>query len=113
MSIEKDSEFCTALIAAGLPVDGTSSDRSIQWALDGEGKPVATPEQLQQAEQIKKDFDWRERVPKSEAVLRADLRALDVADLDKLYETLLVERLQSEPDFGRKLGIAIDGDEVA
>lgn len=112
---EADSSRLSKMLTdADIPIDGVVGDGpncKIQF------RPEATEAQQQQAEQIKKDFDWRERKPKDPSVLRAEIQALGTADAAKLDEAdrleRITERLLSEPGFARKLGVAIDGDELA
>ena len=110
--IPSGTRFGIALRAASIPIEGVRGNGpecEIQFLLE------ATEAQRQEAEQLKKDFDWRERKPKDSGTLQAEVQALAVADFDKLGNAdrvaSLVERLQREPDFGRKLDVTIDGDE--
>lgn len=111
-------KFHKAVVAAGIPIDGVSDFGSgpiitrytIQFRLE------ATQAQRQDAEQLKAAFDWRPRRLKEPGDLRAEVKALNQVDLNKLTDAdkieRLVERLFIEPDFGRRHGVSIEGDEV-
>ncbi len=93
----------------GIPVHGVSIGPPIRVDF----KPEATDQQRQQAASIVAGFDTRPRKPRPLAALIADIEALTVIQRNKLLVVMAAKFLQDYPRAARKLGIALDGDEVA
>lgn len=110
---------------AGIPLTGISprqpeGDETPHFVDRGQGffvelhfGPSATAPQRALAAQILAAFSFERRRPRSRASLMADVQALTAAQRNQLVAAMAVDFLQREPDFAQKLGINLDGDEVA
>lgn len=113
------------LKTAGIPLTGISprqpADEEVPHFTDrGQGffvelhfDPAATASQRAQAAQILAGFIFEPRRPRSRASLLADVQALTAAQRNLLLAAVAVDFLQREPGFAQKLGINLEGDEVA
>lgn len=95
--------------ASGTPIDGVTLLRDGSVRVDF--RPEVTDEQIAAAKSIVDAFDWTPRRPKTQAALLTAIQALSASDRNKLLAAMAAEFLRSHPDFGRKLGLALDGDE--
>lgn len=75
--------------------------------------PDTRPLQRQQLDAIVSVFKLEKRIPKQRVGLREALEGLSPKDFKDLLVELLVEKLETDAGFAKRLGKAIDGDEAA
>lgn len=110
-----------ALRAAGLPGDCAvlRPDRVAEagWVVvtapGGQRVRVdgISSEQTPTAQGVVNAFDFRNRRPRSQASLIADILALSNSDRNRLLAAVASAWLQENPNAARKLGLNFDGDE--
>jgi hypothetical protein len=118
------SSLQSALKATGLPFDGIEiraprgNETARFVAASGEAYIVtvnhaatSTQPQRQQLNQIVAAFVFEKRKTKTRPDLRQLVDALSPKDFKDLLIELLVEKLQSDADFAKRLGKTVDGDE--
>lgn len=128
MSFEKYNVFGrinTALAAEGLSFGGTTprvvaASETPDVVIEGVGYKIevhfsatATRQQRERVAEIIAGVDKTERKPKNEAKQLADIGQLPKADIERLLNQLLVEKLANDPGFPRRAGVPLDGDEPA
>jgi hypothetical protein len=97
-----------AIRNAGIPIEGVSYKTGGTPRIDF--KPGATPAQRNQAQALADAFDFTPKQPFSMVRLVNDILALAPADQTKLFAAVAAQVLRAQPDFARKVGIALDGE---
>lgn len=101
-----------ALKAAGIPIHGVSvNHKTTPRTVRVDYRDEATARQRADGQAIADAFDWAPRRPKTQAALLTAIQALSATDRNKLLAAMAAEFLREHPDFARKLGITLDGDE--
>lgn len=101
-----------ALKAAGIPIHGVSvNHKTTPRTVRVDYAAGATLQQRVDGQAVVDAFDWTQRKPKAQAALLTAIQSLSAADRNKLLAAMAAEFLRENPDFARRLGIALDGDE--
>ncbi len=115
----------TQIRAANIPLTGITPRQPLpgqpaHFTDNGQGffvelhfGPSVTAPQRALAAQLLAAFAFEPRRPRSRASVLADVQGLTAAQRNLLLAAMAVDFLQREPDLAQKLGINLDGDEVA
>jgi hypothetical protein len=114
----------TQIRAANIPLTGVTPRQPLpgqpaHFTDNGQGffielhfSDSATSPQRAQAATILAGFSFEKRKQRTRAALLADVQALSAQQRNLLLNAVAVDFLQREPEFARRIGIGIDGDEI-
>lgn len=103
------ADFDQLLRDGGIPIDGVSGAGP---ACRIDFRNEATEAQRSAARQMAQNFDWRERRPKDLQALVGEIQGLPSSQLQTLLAAVAAQVVRGDPQFARRIGVPLDGEEI-